>query len=421
MSAISSNFKAKLHKFIRSDKIARWAYRLLKIMVFIALFGNFIANERPLVCKIDGQVCFPVLKQYAVDLGMTTWESKFFQKKWREQNYDWVLFPPIPYSYYSIDIKNANYKSPLQKQITPSWKFHHWLGTDGIGRDVFAGMITGTRTALLVGILAMGVAGAIGIFLGLLAGYFGNFGFKITGVKLFFFLIAGVLGIFYSFIVRSYAYQESGFGANIFISLLIFLGIGISCWFIASLIERIAPFFRKEITLPIDAIVLRMIEILNSIPGLLLLLSIVSVFQKKSILNIMVIIGLLSWTGIARFVRAELMKIRQMEYIQAAKALGYSDRRTMWKHALPNALSPVMITLAFGIANAILVEAFLSFIGIGLPSDLVTWGTMLNSTRQATYAWWLAIFPGSAIFITVTLFNLLGEHLESALKEGINN
>ena len=99
----------------------------------------------------------------------------------------------------------------------------------------------------------------------------------------------------------------------------------------------------------------------------------------------------------------------------SAQALGYSEWRIILRHAVPNALTPVLITVAFGIASAILLEAFLSFLGIGVPPEQVTWGSMLNSARTYFSAWWLAIFPGLAIFVTVTIFNLLGEGLTDAL------
>ena len=129
----------------------------------------------------------------------------------------------------------------------------------------------------------------------------------------------------------------------------------------------------------------------------------------------MAIIGLTGWTGIARFIRAELLKVRNLEYIEAAHALGYSESRTLLKHAIPNSLSPVLISIAFGIASAILVESTLSFLGIGVPAETMTWGSMLSSARQSPSAWWLAIFPGFAIFITVTWYNLVGEGLTDAL------
>ena len=174
------------------------------------------------------------------------------------------------------------------------------------------------------------------------------------------------------------------------------------------------PFLAKQVAIPVDILVTRLIEIIVSIPTLVLILAVVSVTQP-SILNVMLVIGFLRWTGIARFVRAELLRVRRLEYIEAATALGFSKMRAMFKHAIPNALSPVFIAVAFGIASAILIESFLSFLGIGVPAEVITWGKLLAIARTAPSAWWLAIFPGFAIFITVTLFNLIGEGLTDAL------
>ena len=161
---------------------------------------------------------------------------------------------------------------------------------------------------------------------------------------------------------------------------------------------------------------MRLIEIFNSVPALLVILACVAIIKTPSILYIMLILGFLSWTGIARFIRAELLRIRNLEYIQAARALGFKERYTFIRHAIPNALSPVLITIAFGIAGAILVEASLSFLGIGVSADTVSWGSMLNVARRDFDAWWLAIFPGMGIFITVTIFNLIGDGLTEALS-----
>ena len=163
-------------------------------------------------------------------------------------------------------------------------------------------------------------------------------------------------------------------------------------------------------------LVMRLIEVLNAVPGLLLIIAFAAIFSTKSLWPIILIIGLLGWTGIARFFRAELLKVRNMDYIQAAKALGFSKWRVLFKHALPNAIGPVMIVIAFGIARAILTEASLSFLGIGIDSATqVTWGTILRSGRNAIAYWWLALFPGLAIFLTVLIFNLIGEGLRNAI------
>ena len=129
----------------------------------------------------------------------------------------------------------------------------------------------------------------------------------------------------------------------------------------------------------------------------------------------MIIIGITGWTRIARFTRAELLRIRSLEYDQAAQSLGFSNIRTIFKHALPNSLAPVFVSIAFGIASAILIEASLSFLGIGVPDDIVTWGALLNLGRQNLEAWWLIIYPGMAIFITITIYNMIAESLRDAL------
>ena len=170
----------------------------------------------------------------------------------------------------------------------------------------------------------------------------------------------------------------------------------------------------KEMYIPIDTFVSRGIELLNSIPRLLLIITITAVVER-SIWIVMIIIGITGWTGIARFTRAEFLRIRSLEFVQAAQSLGFSNLRTIFKHALPNALAPVFVSIAFGIASAILIESGLSFLGIGVPDDIVTWGSLLNLGRQNLEAWWLIIYPGIAIFLTITIYNMIAEASRDAL------
>ena len=170
----------------------------------------------------------------------------------------------------------------------------------------------------------------------------------------------------------------------------------------------------REVSVPMDSFVSRGIELLNSIPRLLLIITITAVVER-SIWIVMIIIGITGWTGIARFTRAEFLRIRSLEFVQAAESLGYSSIRTIFKHALPNALAPVFVSIAFGIASAILIESGLSFLGIGVPDDIVTWGSLLNLGRQNLEAWWLIIYPGMAIFITITIYNMIAEASRDAL------
>jgi len=404
----------------RANRAAFWSLRVLYVLIFLAVFGDFIANEKPWYCRIEGQVYFPVFRQYAVNLGIADWEARFRQTDWARQEYEQVLFPPIPYAAHTLDRRNMNYRSPLGEQQLESWRWRHWLGTDQLGRDVLAGMIRGTRIALSVGLVAMGVAAFIGLLLGSLGGYFGDHGLQISYARLLMNLLGLGLGLFYAFGPRSYALTEGPFLWELLKSTGILTAVLLMANAATPLLRRL-PLLGRRFDFPADLLLMRLIELFNAIPGLLLILSIVAIVKQPNIFYIMVIIGLISWTSIARFVRAELLRIRRLSYIEAARALGYSRRRTLLRHALPNALPPVLITIAFGIAASILLEALLSFLGVGLPPDSVTWGTMLNLARSAPKAWWLAIFPGLAIFITVTLFNLIGEGLTEALNPGGTN
>ncbi len=407
---------ATVKKNFRKNRPAVWSLRLLCFLIVFAIFGNFIANEKPLYCEIDGKSYFPVLMDY----GLKSY-PEFFSVNWLvdlkkpDSRFDRVILAPIPYSYSSRDKLNRNYKSPFGEQDIDLLRYRHWLGTDQLGRDTAAGMISGLKIALIIGVLAMSIAGFIGIILGSLAGYFGDTYLRISRIRFFTIILGVLLGLFYGFLSRSYALAESDFFAKeVLIGIVILIGIIVLFNWIGKLLERI-PFLRKDTAVPVDLMTMRLIEIINAIPGLLLLLSIVALIKNKTILNVMMVIGLLSWTAIARFVRAELLRIRSLEYIEAARALGYSEVRIIFRHALPNALTPVLITLAFGIANAILLEAFLSFLGFGVDPSLVTWGTMLSEARGSWAAWWIMIFPGLGIFATVTIFNLIGEGLSDAI------
>lgn len=385
------------------------------------MFGDFIANEKPLYCKIDGTHYFPVLNELAAKTGFSKSSLLLDEKtEWRDFEYESSIFPLIPYSTTTQDKRNRQFVGPFDNQSVKSMRWRHWFGTDNFGRDVAAGMVSGTQTALLVGFLSMLIASILGIFFGSISGFFGDFGYKISRGSLLFFLLALPIAIFYTFISRKYQWQiaieEGALMSMIFKSIFIFILPFIIAYLLKFLINKI-NFFQKEIKLPVDSLVMRLIEVIRSIPGLLLLIAIVSVIKKSSIFNVIIIIGLIRWTGIATFIRSELLKIRELEYIQAAKVLGFSNWRIILRHALPNAITPVLITITFGIASAVLLEAFLSFLGIGIPIEKVTWGSMLNVARQNYSAWWMAVFPGLAIFITVTTLNLVGDGIEKAMSE----
>ncbi|MFW5432133.1 MAG: ABC transporter permease [Methylophilaceae bacterium] len=222
--------------------------------------------------------------------------------------------------------------------LSPSWQ--HWMGTDGLGRDVLSRMLYGGRISLLVGLVAVGISTAIGIVLGALAGYYRG-------------------------------------------------------W--------------------IDTAIMRLVDVMLSIPSFFLILAVIA-FLTPSIVNIMIVIGLTSWMGVTRLVRAEFLSLNNREFILASRTLGAKDARLIFKHLLPNSLTPIIVSAVLGVAGAVLMESGLSFLGLGVQAPKASWGNILADGREyIQFAWWLSLYPGMAILFTVLGYNLLGEGLRDAL------
>ena len=165
----------------------------------------------------------------------------------------------------------------------------------------------------------------------------------------------------------------------------------------------------------IDRIIMRFIDVMLSIPTFFLILAVIA-FIGPGIWNIMIVIGLTSWMGVARLVRAEFLSLKEREFVLAARALGASDMRIIFRHILINSMAPVFVSAVLGVASAILVESALSFLGIGVQPPTPSWGNILTLGKDnIEIAWWLSVFPGIAILITVLSYNLVGEGLRDAL------
>jgi len=218
----------------------------------------------------------------------------------------------------------------------------HWLGTDVQGRDVWARLVYGARVSLAVGLVSQAIALAIGVALGLLAGFYGR-------------------------------------------------------W--------------------VDDLVMRLADVTLAFPTLLLLIAMVAALQP-SLGVVLLTIGLVGWAGMARLVRGQVLVVRQLEYVQAVRALGGRDRRVMLRHVLPNVIAPVVIAATLGVAGAIMAEAALSFLGLGVQPPTPSWGAMIADGRdlsQLRRSPWTSLFPGAAIGLAVLGFNLLGDALRDAL------
>lgn len=226
------------------------------------------------------------------------------------------------------------------KAILLSPSLQHWMGTDGLGRDVLSRMLHGGRVSLLVGLVAVGISTLIGIVLGAIAGFYRG-------------------------------------------------------W--------------------VDVVIMRLVDVMLSIPSFFLILAVIA-FLTPSIINIMIVIGLTSWMGVTRLVRAEFLSLCDREYILASRTLGAKDVRLIFRHLLPNSLTPIIVSAVLGVAGAVLMESGLSFLGLGVQAPQASWGNILTDGKEyIQFAWWLSLFPGLAILMTVLGYNLLGEGLRDAL------
>lgn len=199
------------------------------------------------------------------------------------------------------------------------------------------------------------------------------------------------------------------YGARI--SLLVgFVSVGIATT-IGTVLGALAGYYGRWV----DGLIMRFVDIMLCFPSFFLILAVVA-FLEPSIWNIMIIIGLTGWMGVARLVRAEFLSLRERDFVLAVRAAGARDGRIIFRHILPNALSPLLVSATLGVAGAILTESALSFLGIGVQPPTPSWGNMLISGKQTLgTAWWLSAFPGLAILVTVLGYNLLGEGIRDAL------
>jgi peptide/nickel transport system permease protein len=199
------------------------------------------------------------------------------------------------------------------------------------------------------------------------------------------------------------------YGARI--SLLVgFVAVGIAM-LIGTLVGLVSGFYGSWI----DSFLMRFVDIMLCFPTFFLILAVIAMIGP-SIWLIMIVIGVTSWMGVARLVRAEVLSVRERDFILAARAIGATDLRIIFRHILPNAMGPVLVTATLGVAGAILTESALSFLGIGVQPPTPSWGNILTSGKNyIEFAWWLSLYPGLAILVTVLAYNLLGEGIRDAI------
>ena len=277
------------------------------------------------------------------------------------------------------------------------------FGTDDLGRDVFARMLQGAWVSLTVGFVAVGISVLVGILMGGLSGYYGERPVRVYHVIASFFALVGggflaagnpPAGVILCFVASALVALSKTRASNRY-PWIRFLFVG---------------------TFSMDTLIMRFVDIMLCFPSFFLILTVVALLPP-SIYNIMIVIGLTSWEGTARFVRAEFLSLREQDFVTAARALGVHDLRIIFRHMVPNAIAPVLVSATIGIAGAILTEAGLSFLGFGVPPPHATWGNILSDGKRFIFdAPWLTFVPGFAILIVVLSFNLFGEGLRDILN-----
>lgn len=200
------------------------------------------------------------------------------------------------------------------------------------------------------------------------------------------------------------------YGARVSLSIG-FVAVGISVT-IGTLLGAISGFLGGKV----DALIMRFVDMVIAFPRLVLLITIIALFERSSIFLIIAVLALTQWPATARIVRGEALSLRERDFIQAARALGFTRMRIILRHVIPNTMAPVIVAATLGLGNVIVLEAGLSFLGLGLQPPTPSWGSMVASGRGTLLtAWWISTFPGVAIVITVVAFNLVGDGLRDAL------
>ncbi|MFT2011477.1 ABC transporter permease [Pontibacter sp. 13R65] len=311
-----------------------------------------------------------------------------------------LLLPLLPLQYLPNELHlNAVYVPPFQFGEKP----YHWFGTDALGRDVLANTLYGARTALFISFPVAVLSLLLGLVTGVAAGFFGDRGFMVSRARLLSFLIAPAFVLYFGLYVPARAITLlPGSLLPLWSFCLLFLALLLLRFGITTALHKVA-WFRKAVPLPLDQFLLRLIETFTSIPRLIFILVFVS-FLPATVFLLSATLVLTYWTGTARLARAEMLRIKNLPYFESARSLGTTQWGLVFRHALPNMLGPLLVSFTFGLASLLAFESTLSFLGIGVPSTLASWGRMISGVRHHTAAWWLLAFPG--IFLLLTVFAL---------------
>ncbi len=290
--------------------------------------------------------------------------------------------------------------------VAPSWSGTYLLGSDHLGRDVLAMLLSGTKFSIAISLFSALLASIIGVAIGILSGFYGDNKLKTSRSNLIAFLMLFPFVLHYLNLSQKLE-TDSGTILMVFFVAAFFL-----LWALLNFLLKNIPALRKPLSIPVDLINMRWIEILFAIPTYFLLLALSGVFSP-SVYSLVIIIGITSWSKTALLTRSEMLKIRDQDFMHSLKLAGIQWYQILWKHAIPNATSPAIVDFVFFASALLVIESTLSFIGIGLPSEVISWGKVLTGFKYNSASWWTALFPGIVILLTILSFHRVGKIMKS--------
>ena len=293
--------------------------------------------------------------------------------------------------------------------LSPTWDSGYLFGSDNLGRNVLAMVISGAKSSMAISVLAALFATTIGVVFGAIAGFFGDQKLRVSRAGACIALLAIPLIGYYFSLAQMVAEQD-----KFWMALGLVLVVTVTAWILSYFLKKI-PFLSKPVSLPIDVAHTKVVELFMAVPAYFILLALSGLFQP-SVSSLVVIISIMSWPSTALLVRGEMLKIREMDFILAQKLAGIPWYRSLVFHAIPNAIEPALVNMVFLASGLLVVESTLSFIGIGLPNEIISWGKILGSFRFNTSNWWVILFPGLVIFSTILCFHRLGKMLKNSRR-----
>lgn len=365
----------------------KWIQNIaLILLLWVALFPEFIANDDPILLRHEGKWTCAACKE---------WLSNYEYQSHPNEEALWN--PIIPFDERTLEPGGFTLRPPLSKGI----EYIHILGTDSQSRDVLSGLIYGLRYALFIAILSILFAACVGVFTGLLAAYFGNAHLRIHPLQIL------ILLIFIPLSGYALLYLSGWLG--------LFLGL---CTLVALKFASGKQKGPMKWAIPLDQWMTKITDTWDSLPALFVLLACVALGARWDILSLSLLIAAFKWPGFYRISRAELQKYRHSEWIRTLRSLEVPDKQIILKELTPLLITPLSVHAAFSMASAVSIEATLSFLGLGLSAEVVSWGSLLMEARQHFEAWWLVLFPGICLAAFLMGLNTLAKRFQNLQFKG---